>query len=104
MVRQTILAITTCLFLVMGLATASAQHPSGSTGTPAVNLAATPIAFSVPAPAAPQGSLIEQAQGRSCRRCRRYCYREFRLDCGYSNWCRRRFTRCMRNCWYDYCR
>ena len=47
---------------------------------------------------------IVSVQSRSCRACRRDCYGEFRIACGYSDYCRRQFTACMRACWEDYCR
>ena len=39
-----------------------------------------------------------------CDRCRTRCYRGWRGRCGSSRFCRRGFVRCMRYCWYSYCR
>ena len=47
---------------------------------------------------------IIKVQGRACRACRRDCYGEYRIACGYSDYCRRQFTQCMRACWEDLCR
>lgn len=43
-------------------------------------------------------------QSRSCRACRRDCYVDYRINCGYSERCRGAFTRCMRMCWEAICR
>ncbi|MEO1651292.1 MAG: hypothetical protein AAFR60_09995, partial [Pseudomonadota bacterium] len=55
---------------------------------------------------APQPKLSPiPVQGRACRACRRDCVAEYKTYCDRSfNWCRRQFTLCMRDCWYDYCR
>lgn len=47
---------------------------------------------------------FDLTQGRACSACRRDCYREFRIACGYSDYCRGQFTACMRACWEGYCR
>ena len=63
-------------------------------------------------PAAPQSRLADgmraplllNVQYWGCERCRNYCYRAWRIRCGYSPFCRRNFVLCMRDCWYRFCR
>lgn len=48
---------------------------------------------------------LQKVQGYYCRACRRRCVADFRIDCEETEgWCRRQFTRCMRQCWEDECR
>ncbi len=58
----------------------------------------------VPVPPQSAPPPIVHVQGRECRACRRDCYYEYRVSCGYSQSCRSAFTQCMRGCWYDVCR
>lgn len=39
-----------------------------------------------------------------CADCREYCYVTWRINCGFTPYCRRSFVLCMRDCWYRFCR
>ncbi|MEO1720013.1 MAG: hypothetical protein AAFR23_07275 [Pseudomonadota bacterium] len=92
------------------IADAGGERAQTSSAVPAVGLfvrTAKTVKYS-PKPsvmAAPQNQLLVPVQGRACRICRRGCVIDYKHDCYESrNWCRRQFTLCMRDCWYDYCR
>lgn len=48
--------------------------------------------------------LLSKVQYWGCERCRNYCYVTWRINCGFSPYCRRSFVLCMRDCWYRFCR
>ena len=74
------------------------------TATLAMLVAAT--AFAAPfvrLPGPSDQSLLTRIAGRACSYCRRDCVIE-RDYCGRRGSCQDQFVRCMRYCWYEYCR
>lgn len=98
----TLVAAAALLLSAVSVTPAKADGATGAGLQPLqVAYAAGALAQS-PMPASGQ-SLVTPVVGRDCRICRRVCYRDYRIDC-YGNWCRKAFTRCMRGCWYEFCR
>ena len=73
-------------------------------GIAAASLLSASAAPLVSRPVTGAETLVVPVQGRACRTCRRDCYADYRVGCGYSQSCRSAFTQCMRGCWEDYCR
>ena len=94
------LLLSTLLALTI-LTSAFAAQAQTTPSLPILQIAATPLQFSAKPGMASQ---VVTVQGRSCRRCRRGCVRDFKIDCyGSESQCRRGFVLCMRSCFYDYC-
>lgn len=102
MLPAALIAAAALLLSALSVTPATAAGATGAGLQPLqVAYAAGALAQS-PMPGAGQ-SLVTPVVGRDCRICRRVCYRDYRIDC-YANWCRKAFTRCMRDCWYEVCR
>jgi len=52
----------------------------------------------------PDANPVRTVQGYQCRACRRLCARDRNYCYDSPGRCQRTFIRCMRICWYDYCR